>query len=542
MNDDLPNLKRSRRAAIAARADDSAVRLPPHSIEAEQGVLGCILLSPADCLGACRERLGKDNEVFYDLRHQAVFNLMLRMEDERQAIDLITLHQRLKDLNQLEAVGGFAYLAGLPDAVPSAANLAYYLDIVREKHQLRQLIRICTDTVQQVYTFEGAAEKLMVDAESRISALTEVELPRGEEHIKMMLPRVIDQAEAHYKRGSQQLMGLPTGPPGNYMDKRLNGIRDTFYAVLAGRPGDGKSSLAMNWVEYLATDYHWREETGKTLKSEAGEEYPETVERKGIPIGVFSIEMDGDSLVWRMLFGRAGVDMATFQQGFVKEGYEKKLTTAAAQLSGSNIYIDCTPAQTIGQIAAKARRMVKQYGIKLFVLDYLQLVETDGGNGFDRVKELTKISRKIMALKKQLRVPWLVLCQMNRNIETSERTRPPMLSDLKDCGAIEQDADVVVFLQKPDRKTLEKKGGDKELLDALAEREGWSWAQQPYRMNAFVAKHRFGATGVVNLVFQKNLCRFHDWHLFKLEQGLEELKKGERPAALGLPTNEEMDL
>jgi len=256
----------------------------------------------------------------------------------------------------------------------------------------------------------------------------------------------------------------------------------------------------------------------------AGQEIPETVGRKGVPVAVFSIEMDAESLGYRLLFGRAEVDTAEFSQGFASKEDEERLVAAVKELSRSNIYIDATPAQSIGQIAAKARRMVKQYGIKLFVLDYLQLVEQEGGNGFDRVKELTKISRKIMALKKQLKVPWLVLAQMNRNIETSEAKRAPVLSDLKDCGAIEQDCDLALFLYRPSRAQL-KDSGDEAVLDTVCEK--WDWSKRPFRVNAMIAKNRFGPTGVAHLVFCKNLCRFEDWHLWKVDHKVEERKEGE---------------
>jgi len=535
---DLSKTRRREQPLLDPDKEDS---LPPHSIAAEQGVLGCILLSPDTCLNECEERLGRDNEVFYDLRHQKIFNLMRELREKGEGIDLITLQQRLKDRNELEAVGGFAFLASLPDQTPSAANLPHYLGIVREKRLLRRALRICAEAMDEARANPKDPEQWLLSVEARISALTETQTDGAEEHIQPIIGRAIDQAEKHYIRGRLQLDGLPTGPNGNYLDKLLGGIRDMFYVVIAGRPGDGKSSLAMNIVEWLANDYTWPEPTGNTLQNEAGEDYPETRERRGIPVAVFSIEMDGDSLGARMLFGRAGVDLATFKQGYAEKDFVKKLTLAAAQLSKSNIWIDASPAQSIGQIAAKARRMARQHGIKLFVLDYLQLVEVDGGSGFDRVRELTKISRKIMALKKQLQVPWLVLAQMNRNIETSEAKRVPMLSDLKDCGAIEQDADVVLFLYRPDHKELDKGDpSDREILAQAAEQHEWSWAMTPQRVNAFVAKHRFGPTGIAKLLFHRNLTRFEDWHLWKVAQGTEPMKRGERESHLDLPSNAEL--
>ena len=206
------------------------------------------------------------------------------------------------------------------------------------------------------------------------------------------------------------------------------------------------------------------------------------------------------------------------------------------KLAGAQVIIDDASGQSIGQIAAKARRWAKQYGIKLFVLDYLQLLDGDNPRDEDRVR-LAKISKKIVALKKALKIPWIVLAQMNRNIETSEAKRIPVLSDLKDCGAIEQDADVVAFLYKPDKKTLEYaaegKDSDREILDRVC--EDWAWSKRPARVNAFVAKHRYGPTGPVELLFQKNLCRFEDWHLWKVKHGAEQRKEGERASVVGGP-------
>lgn len=505
-------------------------RLPPRSPEAEQGVLGCILLCPDECMDRCIEKFGKHRNVFYDLRHQTIWNALCEMHEKRVGIiDIITLQQQLKNQNVLEDVGGIPYLAELPNTVPSAANLDYYTSIVIEKAVLRRMLHICTDYSAQIYEWAQEPEKLLEKFEQEVSSLTETHSVAAEQHIRQVIVQVMNDMEEHYKRGSQQLRGLPTGPDGNYLDKVIRGIRDKFYFVVAGRPAGGKTSWAMNMVEYLACDYR----------------PPEMADgQKGIPVAVFSIEMDTESLGYRLLFGRANVDSAQWSQGFASQEDQARLVKASAQLARSNIYIDATPAQTIGQIAAKARRMVKQYGIKLFVLDYLQLVEQEGGNGMDRVRELTKISRKIMALKKQLGVPWMVLAQMNRNIETAEVKRIPVLSDLKDCGAIEQDADLIMFLYKPDRKELKKgndnQASDDEILDQVC--GDWEWSRRPYRVDALVAKNRFGPTGVAKLLFQKNLCRFVDFHQWKVQNNAEGLKAGERESTFKNPVIEQDDV
>lgn len=516
-------------------------RLPPHSVEAEQGVLGCILLSPADCLCICIERFKAGSLTFYDQRHQEIYGALVEMHDAGRNIDFITLQQMLKDRNILEGVGGLSYLASLPDKVPSAANLEYYLDIVREKFVLRRMISTCTEIVGRAYEFQGDADKLLDEVERDLGELTESETAGTEVHIKEVMRGLIPVLEKHYSRGSTQLDGLPTGPPGNYFDKLLGGIKPTDYIVLGGRPGSGKTSAVLNTVEFLTGDYVWWEETGEFHPLEEGEEKPKPVMRRkqGVPVCIFSIEMTKESLGMRMLFSRAGVDMAQWKQGFRHKNDDAKLAKALSELAKSNIFIDDSSAQTMGQIAAKARRMARQHGIKLFVLDYLQLVEHDGGNGMDRQKELTKISRKIMALKKQLQVPWIVLAQMNRDIEKSERERKPVMSDLKDCGAIEQDCDVLLFTYKTPRLEVDMRPGsskgnpegdgpsDKEIIADVAAKQNWEWSRVPYRVDFIVVKNRYGPQGAAKLVFLKNLCRFEDWHQWKVRHGVEGTKQGE---------------
>jgi replicative DNA helicase len=516
-------------------------RLPPHSPEAEMAVVGCILLLAGPSLNLCAERK-VSQEWFYDLRHADVFNVCKALDAAQKPVDLISVQQALKDAGTLEAVGGVAALMAAQDSVPSAENLSYYLDLLREKFLLRRLVKVCTLAVDGAYGSPESAEKFILGVEAEISKLTEDHAALVTEKTGREVMRAVanDIEENHYVRGRTQLRGLATGPDGGYLDKMIRGIRESYYVVLAGRPGDGKTSKAMNIVEYVSQDYVWHEPTGRMVEREEDGRMvsvPEAVERKGAPVMIFSIEMDSTSLGYRMLFGRAGVDTAQYSMGFKHRDDDAKIMLAQNQIANSPIYIDDTPGQTIGQIAAKARRAARQYGIKLFVLDYLQLVELEGTNGMDRVRELTKVSRKIMALKKQLKVPWLVLAQMNRDIEKAETKRVPLMSDLKDCGAIEQDADVVALLYKPDQKKIWKKDPetgekyaeptDDELIQqALA---GEDWSRIPRRVNIFIAKNRNGPVGHVEEVFCPNLCRFEDKHLFFVKHGIAARNKGESP-------------
>ena len=359
MTESISDIVKKGRKKNAARVAPDVDRLPPHDIEAEQGVLSCCLQAPQECLGACIERLRVDGPLaFFDLRHQTIYNVLREMYDEQAGIDLITVMSRLKLREALDQVGGVDYLNTLQDAVPSPAMLSDYLKLLLEKFKLRRLVKTCAEITDRVYAFEGDVEKLLVECEAEISKLTEEETAQTEQHIRVVMQGVIaDMEQWHYSRGSQQIRGLPTGPTGVYLDKILMGIRDTHYVTIAGRPGEGKSSFAMNVVEYLATDYVWRKPTGNKILKDAGEGEPpvevdETVEVKGIPVGVFTIEMDNESLGYRLLFGRAGVSEAKFNQGFAVKGTHEKLAVAAAQLAATNIYLDDSTGQSINQIAA----------------------------------------------------------------------------------------------------------------------------------------------------------------------------------------------
>lgn len=454
--------RRSSSAASRARVD----RLPPHSPEAEQGVLGCILLSPNECLGECIGKFKRGAEAFYDLRHQTIFGALIEMYDARQAIDLITLQQHLKNRQLLEEVGGLAYLGSLSDAVPSAANLAYYLDIVQEKYLLRKMVQVCTETVNRIYEHEGEVAQLMDEIECDILRVSESRVQLQTITIKELVHQAINIIEKSQK-GKGGLSGLGTGFID--LDRITNGLHDGEMIVIAARPSMGKTSLAMNIAEHVALEQRQ-------------------------PVGVFSLEMTAESLVLRMLCSRARVNLRSIREGFLVERDFPRLTAAAGKLASAPLFIEDSSALSILQLRAQARRLAQQYGIKLFVVDYLQLLHSTSRRAENRQQEIADISSGLKALAKELMVPVVVLSQLNREIER-EKGRPPRLSDLRESGAIEQDADVVGLLYKPKASGDDEDGGGAVEEDAVP-------------VNLLIAKQRNGPTGDVNLMFLKSYTRF----------------------------------
>jgi replicative DNA helicase len=461
-----PDLKKTKRQKTSAQDSRQSVdRLPPHSPEGERGVLGCVLLSPNDCMGECIEKL-KDNgkEAFYDLRHQTIFEALTTMFDTREAIDLITLQQRLKDKGLLDQIGGIPYLSQLQDAVPSAANLSYYLDIVREKFLLRKMISVCTEVVGRVYDYEGEVDALLDEVERDVLRISESRAQGGVLTTKDLVGKAIGTIENFFGRKGA-LTGIGTGFMD--LDKMTDGLHGSEMIVIAARPSMGKTSLAMNIVEHVALE-------GK------------------LPVAVFSLEMSAESLVLRMMCSLARVNLRSIREGFMSESDFPKLTSAAGKLANSKLFIDDSAGLSILQLRARARRLSQQHGIKLFVIDYLQLLHSTGRRSQDnRQQEIADISSGIKALAKELKVPVIVLSQLNRELER-DKSRKPRLSDLRESGAIEQDADLVGLLYKP---------------NASDEDEGPEEGDG-VPVNLLIAKQRNGPTGDVNLTFLKPYTRF----------------------------------
>jgi replicative DNA helicase len=462
------DLKKARRRKNILPSDSIKLdRLPPHSPEAEMGVLGCALLSPNECLGECIEKL-KDSgaEFFYDLRHQTIYEMLAEMFNTRQAIDVITVQQKLKDKQLLDQIGGIAYLSQLQDSVPSAANLSYYLEIVREKFLLRKMIRTCTEVVGRVYDYEGEVDALLDEVERDVLRISESRAQASVLGVKDLVNKAIGTIENFFSRKGT-LTGLATGFTD--LDRMTDGLHGSEMIVIAARPSMGKTSLAMNIVEHVVLE-------------------------DKLPVAVFSLEMSAEALVMRMMCSIARVNLRSIREGFMSESDFPKLTSAAGRLANAKLFIDDSAGLSILQLRARARRLAQQHGVKLFVVDYLQLLHSTARRSQEnRQQEIADISSGIKALAKELKVPVLVLSQLNRELER-DKSRKPRLSDLRESGSIEQDADLVGLLYKPN-------SGEDEDSTTTEEADG-------VPVNLLIAKQRNGPTGDVSLTFLKPYTRF----------------------------------
>jgi replicative DNA helicase len=421
------------------------------------------MIDPLRSIDECVSRLGEDgDQVFYDLRHQTIYRTLLEMSLLGKTIDVVLLQQHLKDKQLLEQIGGIAYLAVLPDSAPSAANIGYYLGILEEKYKLRRMIQVCTKVVGDIFDNEGQVNELLDEAEKQVMSVRSIAAKPTAVPIRDAVKKAVATLDDFHNR-SGMLIGIPSGF--SDFDKMTGGLLDAQMIVIAGRPSLGKTSFCMNIVEHVGLEYK-------------------------LPVGVFSLEMTTDSLTLRMLCSRARVNMRTARDGFLAERDFPKLTGAAGKLLPAPIYIDDTSGLSIMDLRSRARRMVNNFGIKLFVIDYLQLLfATMNGRRIDkREREVSEISLGIKSLAKELNVPIIAISQLNRSME--KERRKPNLSDLRESGSLEQDADVVGLLYNSGKTEEDDSGTD------------------CVPVNLYIAKQRNGPTGDVNLIFLKSYTRF----------------------------------
>src|SRR3954451_20014726 len=439
-------------------------RTLPHSVEAEQGVLGSMLISPREIIAEAVEKINA--EYFYIPAHQTVYTVLVELWNAGQGIDLITFTQTLRDRNILEAVGGAAFVTNLYTFVPTAANVLYYLEIVREKFILRQIIAACTESVRRSYEEQDEVNNLLDEVEQKIFAV-------GEDRFKGQMPGMKEQVmgalesieQLWERRGG--ITGISTGF--TELDRMTNGLHEAEMIVIAARPSMGKTALAMNIAEHVAI-------SGK------------------LPVAVFSLEMSSQQLVQRLLCSRARVNLQKVREGFLAERDFPSLTAAASKLAESEIYIDDSAGLSILELRAKARRLKAQKNIQLIVVHYLQLLKSTTRRAQDnRQLEISEISSGIKGLAKELKLPIIVLAQLNRQPEARSGGKP-RLSDLRESGSIEQDADLVGLLVRPEIYEDDE--------DAPAEKSG--------EAELIIAKQRNGPVGEIALTFLKEFTRFED--------------------------------
>ena len=455
------NLSGTIKAKSNANANLTVVRSIPESLAAEAAVLGSMLIDP-ECIGQVVELV--DRDAFFRVEHRHIFDALILLYEKNKGvgIDAVLLRDELEKRNCLEDVGGVEYIGRILDSVPSSANVAYYAGVIKEKKLLRDLIATAGDILENAYGQTGEVNEVLDEAERRIFAVTDKNIGGNAAALKDLVVRSFELIE---KRQGIHVTGLPTGF--YELDDLTCGLQNGEMVVVAGRPSMGKTSLALNVVEHIG------------LSDQT-------------PVAIFSLEMGRQQLAERFLCSISGIDSQKVRRGLLSDEDYKKLADACAELSEAPIYIDDTSTLTPLELRAKARRLKGMYDIKCVMVDYLQLMHLGSGRIESRQQEITTISRYIKALARELNIPVVVLSQLNRSPEGREGHRPRM-SDLRESGSIEQDADVIMLLHRED---YYHRGQDDYQEDNTAE--------------LIIAKQRNGPTGTVKLTFREKITRFEN--------------------------------
>ncbi len=439
-------------------AEATLEKVLPNNLDAERSVLGAILLDN-NALNAALEHLRADD--FFLDQHRRVYTQMIALGENQQAIDLITLTEELHRKGELESSGGAPYLASLADGMPKVSNIEHYARIVKEKAILRNLIHATHDIQERAFDGEDGADTVLDNAESAIFALAEDRVRVGLIPIKDVVRDNFERLEKIFKEG-KSITGISTGYA--ELDKLLSGLQPSELLILAARPSQGKTALALNLAENIAI-------------------------RAGEPVAIFSLEMSKESLLQRLIASVAQIDAHKFRTGHLSKEDWRRMTEALGSISSAPLWIDDSGSISVLEIGAKARRLMKEKGLKLLIVDYLQLI-TSRGRFNSRQEEVSNISRSLKGLAKELKIPVLVLSQLTRAPEREERG--PQLSDLRESGAIEQDADVVMFIYRPNFFKVDAAQEEREQADIL------------------IAKQRNGPTDKVKFVFRSRLTRFEE--------------------------------
>ena len=432
-------------------------RIPPHSVEAEQSVLGSILLDKDAMISVSETLIPED---FYKEAHRVIYECMLKLYNNQSEIDLITLADELRDQGYLDDIGGIAYITSLSTIVPTTSNIKYYINIVKEKSISRQLISAANDIINLGYDSSTKVEDVLENAEKKIFDISQERTTNDFQPINQVLTETLSMLEKLYEEKSD-VTGLTTGF--RDLNKKINGLQRSDLLLIAARPAMGKTAFALNLVQNAA------------LKGDAS-------------VAVFSLEMSKEQLVQRMVAAQSSVELKKIKTGTLAANDWPRITDGMAVLSGAKIHIDDTPGIKISELRSKCRKLKIEKGLDLVLIDYLQLIEGEGHNE-SRQQEIAKISRSLKILAKELDCPVVALSQLSRAPEQRADHRP-MLSDLRESGSIEQDADIVMFLYRD------------EYYNPDTERKNIG--------EVIVAKNRHGETGTVELVWFGEIQKFAD--------------------------------
>ena len=436
---------------------EDVTRIPPHSVESEQSILGSILLDK-DAIITVSETIRPSD--FYKEAHKIIYECMLKLSNKNEPIDLITLTEELKKQGHLDDVGGISYITSLSTIVPTTSNVKYYADIVKEKSVLRQLIKASNDIINLGYENSVKVEEVLERAEKRIFDISQEKASDDFKSINEVLVDAYDMIEKLYTNKSD-VTGITTGFKD--LNKNINGLQRTDLILIAARPAMGKTAFSLNLVQNAA------------LKGDAS-------------VAVFSLEMSKDQLVQRMLAAQSHVELKKIKTGTLDENDWPRIIDAMAVLSNASIHIDDTPGIKISELRSKCRKLKIEKGLDLILIDYLQLMEGEGNNE-SRQQEIAKISRSLKIIAKELNCPVVALSQLSRAPEQRADHRP-MLSDLRESGSIEQDADIVMFLYRDEYYHPDSES--KNIGEVL------------------IAKNRHGETGSVELVWLGEVQKFAD--------------------------------
>ena len=429
----------------------SVAKIPPQSIEAEQSLLGALLIDK-DAVINIAEIIRPDH--FYRAeQHGAIYSAIIKLFEKREPVDLITVSEQLRQDGVLDKIGGSAYLTELINMVPTSAHVESYARIIKEHAVRRALISYSTRFIEKSYDGEENVMDIIEDCEQSIFALSQQQVKRDFIQLKDAITQSFDRLD-ELQKSSGKMRGVPTGF--RDLDNKLAGLQDSNLIIFAARPGMGKTSFALNLAQYVAVNAN-------------------------LPVGIFSLEMSQEELVDRLLVTQADIDAWKLKTGKLDDKDFDKLSHAMGQLAEAPLFIDDTPGASLSEIRTKARRLQVEHGLKLIVVDYLQLIK--GRNLENRVQEVSEISQGLKNLARELKVPVLALSQLNRSVE-SRGVKKPELADLRESGAIEQDADVVMFIYREDPENMEM-----------------------IKLN--IAKHRNGPVGEIDLIFRADRVKFY---------------------------------